>query len=52
MLNPWLRLQAWAIAALPLMLLRMKERVHLPPWVGYALYPAHLIVLYIMEVCL
>ncbi|MGN0777890.1 MAG: TraX family protein [Aristaeellaceae bacterium] len=51
-LNPWLRLQAWAVAALPLMLLRMEERIHLPAWAGYALYPAHLIVLYLLEVML
>ncbi len=49
LLAPWLRLQAMAILALPLMLLPARSRFHLPAWVGYALYPAHLAVLLLME---
>ncbi|MGN0745691.1 MAG: TraX family protein [Aristaeellaceae bacterium] len=51
-LSPWTRLQAWAILALPLMLVRFKRSIRLPAWAGYALYPAHLAVLYLLEVCL
>ena len=51
-LSPWTRLQAWAILALPLMLARFRRNIRLPAWLGYALYPAHLAVLYLLEVCL
>lgn len=51
-LSPWTRLQAWAILALPLMLARFRRNIRLPAWLGYALYPAHLALLYLLEVCL
>lgn len=46
---PWLKLQALAVLALPLMLVRWKKDLKLPRWVGYALYPAHLAVLILLE---
>lgn len=46
---PFLRIQALAILALPLMLMRFPKDVKLPTWLGYALYPAHLAVLYALE---
>lgn len=49
LLAPWLRLQTMAILALPLMLIRSRSRFHLPAWAGYALYPAHLAVLLLLE---
>ena len=52
LLSPWTRLQAWAILALPLMLARFRRNIRLPAWLGYALYPAHLALLYLLEVCL
>ena len=47
-----LRLQGLAILALPLMLIRLPGRIRLPKWAGYALYPAHLVVLIILEYAL
>ncbi|MBQ4581298.1 MAG: hypothetical protein IJA83_11630 [Clostridia bacterium] len=44
-----LRLQGLAILSLPLMLIRLPGRIRLPKWAGYALYPAHLVVLIILE---
>lgn len=44
-----LRLQGLAILSLPLMILRLPGNIHLPKWTGYALYPAHLVVLIILE---
>ncbi len=44
-----LRLQGLAILALPLMLIKLPGRIRLPKWTGYALYPAHLVVLIILE---
>ena len=38
--------------ALPLMLARFRRNIRMPAWLGYALYPAHLALLYLLEVCL
>ena len=46
------RLQGLAILALPLMLWNLPGRIRLPKWAGYALYPAHLIVLIVLEYAL
>ena len=48
LLQPWLRIQAMAILALPLMLLPL-PKMKLPSWLGYALYPLHLVVLILLE---
>ena len=49
--NAFLRLQGLAICALPLMLVRIprEKDLRLPVWVGYSLYPAHLVALIILE---
>ena len=49
LLSPWLRLQALAVLALPLMLFPWKQNARLPAWAGYGLYPAHLAVLWLLE---
>lgn len=49
MLQPWLRLQALAVLALPLMLIHFPRDVKMPIWLGYSLYPLHLIALIVME---
>jgi len=48
LLSPLLRTQALAILALPLMLVRMPN-AKLPAWAGYAMYPGHLVVLWVLE---
>lgn len=40
------RVQACAMFALPLMLIRFPRDIRIPAWLGYALYPAHLLALY------
>lgn len=45
----FLKLQALALLALPLMLWRKKERTPLPKWVAYAAYPGHLFILWIVQ---
>ena len=35
-----------------LMLARVRRNIRLPAWLGYALDPAHLALLYLLEVCL
>lgn len=49
LLSPWLRLQALAIFSLPLMLIRFPKDIKMPWWVGYAIYPAHLVVLIVLN---
>lgn len=49
MFSALLRLQAMAILALPLMLWKLPGRIPLPKWTGYAIYPAHLVVLIGLE---
>lgn len=50
LLRPWFRLQGMALLALPFMLMSVKTNaIKLPRWVGYAIYPVHLVVLIVME---
>ena len=48
----FLRLQALAILALPLMLWRKQKRTPLPRWVAYAAYPGHLLILWLAQLYL
>ena len=48
-LSAFMRMEAYALLALPLILIRFKKDLKLPRWVGYALYPAHLAALYALE---
>ena len=43
---------AFSILTLPLMLLPISQQVKMPRWVGYALYPLHLVVLIALEAAL
>jgi hypothetical protein len=47
--SPFLKLQGMAILALPLMLVKLPGKLRLPAWAGYALYPAHLVLLIVLE---
>ena len=47
--SPWLRLQAMAVLSLPLIVIPYGKDVKLPIWMGYVLYPGHLIVLWLIE---
>lgn len=49
LLSPWLKLQGMAILSLPFLLLPLKHDFRLPAWLGYGIYPAHLLVLIAME---
>ncbi len=48
-ISPFLRLQGMALMALPLMLMRWKNRLRMPAWLGYSLYPLHLALLILLE---
>ncbi len=52
LLLPWLQLQAMAILALPLMIWPDKPRLptlRMPAWLGYSIYPGHLVLLIVMQ---
>ena len=44
-LSPFLRMEAYALLSLPLILIRFPKDLKMPKWLGYALYPAHLALL-------
>lgn len=48
-LSAFLRLETYALLGLPLILIPFKKDLKIPRWVGYALYPAHLALLYGLE---
>ena len=48
-LSAFLRMETYALLALPLILIPFKKDLKFPRWIGYALYPAHLAVLYALE---
>lgn len=39
------RIQFFALCALPLMLIRTRSGARMPKWLGYALYPGHLLII-------
>lgn len=49
LLSPFLRLETYALLGLPLILVRFRKDLKLPRWLGYALYPVHLALLYALE---
>ena len=48
-LKALMRLEAYGILSLPLILLRFPRDIRLPKWLSYALYPAHLVLLIILK---
>ncbi len=48
-LTPVLKLQFFAALALPFMLFTFTKRFRMPKWFTYGIYPAHLIVLYLID---
>lgn len=46
------RLQNMAVLALPLIVWPRKQRTPLPKWLGYAAYPGHLLVLWLLRLAL
>ena len=46
----FLRLETFALLALPAILIRFPRDLKMPRWLGYALYPAHLVLLIILKV--
>ena len=49
LLSPMLRLQAMAVFSLPFILIPFRSNWKMPRWLSYSLYPAHLLVLLLLE---
>ena len=49
LMSPFLRLETYALMSLPFILIPFRDDLKLPRWIGYALYPAHLALLYALE---
>ena len=48
-LSAFLRLETYALLSLPLILIPFQRDVKMPRWVGYALYPAHLVLIILLR---
>lgn len=44
-LSSFLRMETYALLSLPVILIRFPRDLHIPRWLGYTLYPAHLAVI-------
>ena len=42
-------LQAFAVLALPLIYIRTNSRIRLPKWLFYGFYPAHMVLIYLLD---
>ncbi|MCR5089729.1 MAG: conjugal transfer protein TraX [Oscillospiraceae bacterium] len=48
-LSAFLRLQTYGLLSLPFILIPFRKDLRLPSWLGYAVYPAHLLVLLLVK---
>ncbi|MDD3335934.1 MAG: TraX family protein [Eubacteriales bacterium] len=51
-LSAFFRLQSMVWLSLPLIVLPTNTQIHMPKWLGYGLYPLHLVVLIILRLCM
>lgn len=49
LLSPFLRMETYALLSLPFILIPVRKDLKVPRLVGYALYPAHLALLFLLE---
>ena len=49
-LKALLRKETFALLSLPFILTRFRKNIRMPRWVGYALYPGHLILLILLKI--
>ena len=48
-LSSFMRLETYALLSLPAILIPFRKNLKMPVWLGYLLYPGHLLLLYILE---
>ena len=49
LLKAFMRLETYALLSLPFILILFPKDIRLPKWIGYSLYPAHLILLIVLK---
>lgn len=49
LLTPWFRLETYGLLSLPFILIRFPKNLRMNKWVGYALYPAHLLLIILLK---
>ena len=49
-LKAFMRLETYALLSLPLILIRFPRDIRMPKWLGYTLYPVHLVLLIILKI--
>ena len=49
-LKAFMRLEAYGLLSLPLILVRFPRDVRLPKWLSYSLYPAHLVLMIVLKI--
>ena len=52
LLRPFFRMETYALLALPLILIRFPRDIRMSRRFGYALYPAHLLLIILLKLCL
>jgi hypothetical protein len=48
-LQAFMRLEAYGLLAMPFILIRFPGDIRMPKWLGYSLYPAHLVLILILK---
>ena len=48
-LNALMRMETYALLSLPFILVRFRKDLKIPRWIGYLIYPGHLVLLYVLE---
>ncbi len=49
LVTPWLRMETFGLLSMPLILIRFPRNLRMPRWVGYALYPVHLLIILLLK---
>ncbi len=52
LLSSFLRLQGLALLSLPFMIVKTSSGIRVPKWLGYAMYPGHLLLLWLIRLAL
>ena len=48
-LKAFMRLETYGLLSLPLILIRFPHDLHMPKWISYSLYPAHLVIILVLK---
>jgi hypothetical protein len=52
LISPFLRMETYALLSLLFILPRFSRDIRMPRWLGYALYPGHLLIIILLKYCM